>query len=355
MKISYIVNVNLNDKVARAVQISANAKSFHKLIGDNFECIAIGKKNKPFKSIWVNNIKKESSILRKLLFHIQSIKYIISTDIVYSRNIIILLLAILFSKRVVWEMHDGLTGLNLRIFKLIKNKLKIVVISNALKEYLFNDFQFNKENVLVAHDGVFLDNYDELRSFSKCELRDELSLPKDKKIVMHTGSLYKGRGAELFEVIIDSFPDIYFVQVGGTVENIKEWKKYYKKFENIKFVGHQDNLDLIKYQISADLLFLPMVKESPIWWCTSPMKLFEYMATGITILTTNIGSISEVVNNENSIVFDPTDKNDIITKINSFFENENEFNNLAINALNDIKKSYSWDIRVSNINDFIRK
>jgi glycosyltransferase involved in cell wall biosynthesis len=355
MKISYIVNVDLNDKQARAVQVYSNALMFHKYLKDDFSCVCIGKDNNIFKNIWVNNIKIESSKTRKLLFHIQSIKYILETDVVYSRNLSILWLASLFGKKIVWEMHDGISGANLKFFNKLFKKLKIVAISDGLNKYLINEYNFNKDNILIAHDGVFLENYDELRKTDKSILRKDLNLLENRTIVMHTGSLYKGRGAELFEVIIKNFPELYFVQVGGNTENIIAWKEYYREYNNILFIGHQNNDNLIKYQMSADLLFLPMTKNSPIWWCTSPMKVFEYMATSIPILGSNVGSVGEVISKRNSIIFNPEDEQTIIGGVKYFLANKEEAEKLANHALEDIENKYRWDLRVENIIRFIKK
>ena len=78
MKISYIVNMDLDDKEARVVQISSNAKVFYDKLGNDFRLVTAGniKKYDYHFPIWVNNIKQESSKLRKLLFHLGCIKYI---------------------------------------------------------------------------------------------------------------------------------------------------------------------------------------------------------------------------------------------------------------------------------------
>lgn len=353
MKISYIVNVDLTDKVARAVQVYSNAIAFGDLLGSDFECICIGKNTFPFKNIWVNNIKKESSKIRKLIFHISSIKYILNTDVVYSRNLSILYLAKMLNKEIVWEMHDSLDGNNLKIFNKLKKNLKVVVISSALRGYLIENFTFDNNKILVAHDGVFLETYTKIKKNKKYDLRLELNLPIDKYIVMHTGSLYKGRGAELFEVIIKNFPDLYFIQVGGTAKNIHEWEKYYEDYNNIIFIGHQNNETLIKYQISSDLLFLPMTKNSPIWWCTSPMKLFEYMASGVPILASNIGSVGEVLNKKNSIIFNPENEESIKSGVNYFLNNSRKCYQLSKKAVRDIEREFDWNIRVQKIVKFV--
>lgn len=351
MKISYIVNVDLNDKQARAVQVYSNALMFYKFLGDNFKLITPTSKKFDFNhTIWVNNIQRESSKLRKLLFHMGALKYILEADTIYSRNLSVLYLATFFGKNIVWEMHDGLKGFNLKTFNKLRDKLKVVVISNALKEYLNKELDYKKE-VLVAHDGVFVEKYDALRGKN---FRKELNLPLDKTIVMHTGSLYEGRGAEFFEVVIKNFPDVYFVQVGGSKDYVNKWQKHYKNYDNIQIIGHQNNDTLIKYQMSADLLFLPMTKNNPIWWCTSPMKLFEYMATGIPILASNIGSVGEVLTTNNSIVFNPEDEKTILDGINYFLNNRDSCKKLANNALKDIENKYEWNLRVEKIVEFIK-
>ena len=355
MKINYIVNINLDDKSARAIQVSSNAKIFYKELNDDFKLITAGKEKRYTYHIpiWVNNIKEESSKLRKFLFHTGSIKYILNSDIVYSRNLSVLYIASLFGKKIVWEMHDSLSSVNLKIFNKIRNKVKIVAISNALNRYLKTKLNYDKE-VLVAHDGVFLDKYNKLRNIPKEHLRKELKLPLDKIIVMHTGSLYEGRGAELFEIIIKNFPKIYFVQVGGSEEYVRKWENYYRGYKNIKIIGHQNNEILVKYQMSADLLFLPMTKKNPIWWCTSPMKLFEYMATGIPILASNIGSVGEILTPQNAIIFNPDEKASIVNGIKWFLHNREKAQKLANNALKDVREKYTWEIRVKKILEFIR-
>jgi glycosyltransferase involved in cell wall biosynthesis len=356
MKISYIVNVDLDDKAARIIQISSNAKLFYKKFGNDFQLITASKSKYNFnKAVWVNNIKAESSKLRKFLFHIGSLKYILNSDIVYSRNLSILWIANIFNKKIYWEMHDGLISTNnIKIFKKIFKNLNIITTSNAQLNQVKKDFPFYKKDILIARNGVFLEKYEILRNIDKNILREELNLPMNKIIVMHTGSLYKGRGAELFEIIIKNYPDLYFVQVGGTIENINEWKDYYKNYENIKFVGHQDNDVLVKYQMSADLLFYPITKNTATWWCCSPMKIFEYMATGIPILGSNIGSVGEVLTTNNSIVFNPEDEKTILDGINYFLNNRDSCKKLANNALKDIENKYEWNLRVEKIVEFIK-
>jgi glycosyltransferase involved in cell wall biosynthesis len=353
LKLKYIVNANLNGNFARSVQINSNSSAFSDCLGEKFECVAVGDNTGNYKHIWVNNIVNESSKLRKLLFHTQIIIDVSRADVVYSRNLSVLWLANILGKETVWEIHDAVSGTNMKIFEKLSNKIKVVAISEALKKYLLQAFQIEEHKILVAHDGVFLEKYDAQRDTKKSVLRAELDLPVDKTIVMHTGSLFAGRGAELFDSVIRNFPELCFVQVGGKPADIKCWQEHYRDFSNITFIGHQDNSTLVKYQLAADLMFLPMTKASSIWWCTSPMKLFEYMATGNPICTSRLGSLCEVVDENNSLQFDPENEQTIISAIQYFMDNREACTKLGAQCLTEVRKNYSWQNRVDKICRFI--
>ena len=121
----------------------------------------------------------------------------------------------------------------------------------------------------------------------------------------------------------------------------------------VLFSPHVDNNYLIQYQMSADLLFFPMTKLTPTWWCCSPMKIFEYMATGIPILTVNIGSTTEVLTDDNSIKFDPENSDSLIYGLKSFLKDENMAKKKANLALEQVKKNYTWENRAFHISEFL--
>ena len=83
----------------------------------------------------------------------------------------------------------------------------------------------------------------------------------------------------------------------------------------------------------------------------SPLKLFEYMATGRIIIASNLRVYRKVLkNNHNSIILNPQNTNKWIETINNIFAS-NKYDYLGINAKNDVKK-YTWEIRVNKIIKF---
>jgi glycosyltransferase involved in cell wall biosynthesis len=361
MKLKYIVNIDLNSKVARVVQIRAMANEFYNILGDDFECLVSQKSpfdDKYFEIIKSTSNKKESSLLRKLLFHIGAYKQIKNSSdetVIYSRNLSIVFLAHILGKKSAWELHDNLGKFNSFLLKKINN-LTIIAISEALINY-YNEYfkEIVKENelnqnIILARSGVYIDNYDKYNASQKRKLilLEQFKLPIDKTIIVHSGSLYEGRGAELFEIILSNFPDILFLQIGGKDKDISKWEKRYSQYLNIKFIPNQINNKLIEYQLCADLSFLPMTKQSPIWQYTSPMKAFEYMASRVPILCSDTGAVSEIINKNNAIIFDSEDENSLIEAIKYFQANQEEAKKLAQKAYQDVK-AYDWKNRAKNI------
>ena len=359
MKLYYITRVSIPAQSAQSIQITAMCKAFFRQkVGFKFiSPESAGNVNLAEEFDWEKI--KLSTKFKYLEFAFKSFvkTFKEKPSHVYTRDIVIAYLLSFLKIKVIYEAHKEPMSKTASLFMALlvnKNNFFLVTISKALKNYYIESYSFKDDKVLSCHDGVFLEKYDKLADIPKKQLRQELNLPIDKIIVMHTGSMYKGNDAMLFESVVDNFEDILFVQVGGSVRDLKKYKKLYKLFNNIIFIPHQNNDILVKYQMSADLLFYALARENALWWCTSPLKIFEYMATGIPILGSNIGSVSEVLNNSNSITFDPEDEKTIIKGVNTFL-NDREF---AIEragiALNNVKKKYTWRKRVIDITDFMK-
>jgi len=361
MKLFYITRVDIPSNSAQSIQIYAMCKVFAQ---ENIDFKLISPKNYKNENLQSEFRWDKVDIVFKrfkyLEFSVRSFLKVLKekpTNI-FTRDVFIAFILSFFNIKVVYEAHkeprSKIAHILLNYLK-NKNNFQLVVISNALKNFYIKDYNFQKEKILVCHDGVFLESYEKYRNISKDKLRGELNLPKDKFIVMHTGSLYKGKDAELFKVIIDNFPNILFVQVGGKEKEIQKYKDFYKKNNNIIFLPHQSHENIIKYQMSADVLFYALTKSNNLWQYTSPLKLFEYMATEIPILGSNIGSVGEVLNSENAIVFNPEDSNSIIKGMTWILNNRKEAKIRALNALKEVRYKYTWQKRVRKILSFLSK
>lgn len=344
---------------AQSVQIAAMCLAFSKYV-ENFKLISS-------QSIINQDMNREYNWIKvKLVTSFRYLEFVLKIFFfilreqpthIFTRDIVVAYVFGFWKIKIVYEAHkEPRTKTACWIMHRLKKKQNfvLVTISRALKQYYIKDYFFNNEKICDCHDGVFLNDYEKVRNIDKKTLRKSLSLPIDKIIVMHTGSLYAGRGVELFEIIVKNFSDICFVHIGGLKEDIENWRRYYQHYQNIVFVEHQESQQLIRYQMSADLLFYPLTQNTSTWWCCSPMKIFEYMATGIPILASNIGSIAEVLNEKNSFIFDPNDSETIVKQMQFILQHPDLAKYFGLMAYQDVQTNYTWEIRAKKILEFIK-
>ena len=155
--------------------------------------------------------------------------------------------------------------------------------------------------------------------------------------------------SKTFEAIVREFPDVLFVQVGGAEEDVIRYKRYYKGYNNILFVPHQLDSVVAKYQMSAGVLFYALTKSNKLWKYTSPLKLFEYMATRRPILASDIGSVSEILNANNAVIYDPKSKDSIVRGLKFIMQNRGHCMELSGQAYEEVKESYQWKHRANYI------
>jgi glycosyltransferase involved in cell wall biosynthesis len=141
--------------------------------------------------------------------------------------------------------------------------------------------------IITEHDGVDLERFSTLPT--KEELRRELNLRQDKRIICYAGSLYKGRGIELLLSVSKKLPqDLHVLIVGGRSGDLERYKGMALEMgcTNVHFTGFVLNNTVPKYLVASDVLVMPYQRNAEetsghvIADFFSPLKMFEYMASG---------------------------------------------------------------------------
>jgi glycosyltransferase involved in cell wall biosynthesis len=184
----------------------------------------------------------------------------------------------------------------------------MTVTTSALRNVLERStkFQFPNESLLVAPNGVELEKYDGLPS--PAEARRQLNLPEGLTVGF-TGHIYPGRGADLLFELAKQMPQVNFLWVGGTPELVDFWrvKLTDAKMTNVTMTGFVKHEIIPLYQAASDILLMPYSRSisassgQDIAEVINPMKMFEYMASGRTIVSADLPSIREVLNEGNAV------------------------------------------------------
>lgn len=333
---------------ARHNNIKEDAFAFYKL-KNNFEIIKI----KSFDFLrygkylgrlgfWLHSL----AFAFKLLF-----KNFNKNAIIYSREPEICWLFNLKGYKTIFESHNW--PKKDKLFKsLVKDNNRVIVITHGLKK-LFLENNWPAGKILVAPDGVDLNEFD--IDLAKESARKILKLP-GKKIVLYTGHLYEWKGAsDLAQATVFLGADCLTVFVGGTEDDVQIFKKKNKALlaeGKIAVHGHVRHHLIPVWLKAADVLVLPNKSRDDISkFYTSPLKLFEYMASKRPIVATDLPSLREILNEHNCVFCRPNDPEDLATKIRLVL-NSSSLEKVYQQAYVDVQK-YTWQKRAEKIIEFI--
>jgi glycosyltransferase involved in cell wall biosynthesis len=177
---------------------------------------------------------------------------------------------------------------------------------------------------------------------------------REMPTVMCTGHLYAGRGAELFLALAKSLSQAQFVWAGGRREDVQTWKQRAES-DNVRFTGFIPNRDLPLYQAAADVLLMPYSRSimgssgsADSAAVASPMKMFEYMAAGRAIVSSDLPVIREILNEKNAVFCKPEEIGDWRLAIEALLNDEVRRIELGKQARQDVR-GYTWVARAQRI------
>ena len=145
------------------------------------------------------------------------------------------------------------------------------------------------KNVIVVPNGVVLDN-----------LTGAREKEPHPPTLLYVGMLSEAWGVDLMlealPLVREAIPDVRFVVVGdGDFREALEAQTRALGLENaVSFCGRQPHDQLVTYIRQADV-GVALYKQREFIHYASPMKIREYMAAGLPVITTRIGQGEEVI------------------------------------------------------------
>ena len=253
------------------------------------------------------------------------------------------------------ELHDRPSGRLgprlLRWFAASRTPHRLLFITHALRRALDTEFDIRvpDEHAIIAPDGVDLERYLHLSSME--ELRSQLGLPSGL-LALYTGHLYPGRGMQVLEYLAQHLPDVHFVWLGGRPADVEHWRSRAAEqgLKNLQVLGFIENRLIPAYQSAADVLLMPY--ERVITTSSggntadicSPMKMFEYMAAGRAILSSDLPVLREVLNEENAILLPPEEPAVWVDALHRLSVDADLRQRLGSQARVDVEQ-YTWQSR----------
>lgn len=366
-KIIYISNVRLPTEKAHGIQIVEMCSAFVQA-GCDVELV-VSNRNTPIgesihsyyglpNNFTVTKIPcvdlvrwgKAGFVVQAITFTLSAFFYSLTRkDFIYTREVYVAAILSILNKFVIWETHDGRN--NFFVKRILRLGIPIVAITQGLKDY-YCKLGATEARVLVAPDAVDIEKFSTV--ITKSEACQKIS-QHDVMRVLYTGHLYPWKGAHILAEAAELLPgEVEVMFVGGTKKDITEFSQTFGSTPNILIVEKKHHSEMPIYMRSADVLVLPnSAKEDISRLYTSPMKLFEYMASGRPIVASDLPSLRQVLSEENSILVEPDNPHDLAKGIMRLLESPKLGKELAERSLVEVK-NYTWEKRADSILDFAK-
>ena len=357
MKIAYIAETSLTNKSAYTQHVVKMCDAFSQINHNVSLFLPEVKKKLKFKTIKkkfilnsknkieINSIlnRKSSNFILRLIFGLKVVLKLKKKnfDIILTRSFIASLFLSLFKIYHFLEIHSefkSFTKFYMMDLNFINSKyiIKKILISKALNKI----FKIEKNKVLILHDGNDLKNFKKFKKIKKI------------KTATYVGSFYKGRGIELLVSLAKQFKNINFKLYGQTNLNYKS------NIKNLKFFNYIEYRKVPEILAKSDLLLMPYEEKVYVRaknintanYC-SPLKMFDYLASGKIILSSKLEGICEVLkHNNNAIIVKNSKLESWIKVFNNLMDKSYNINRLQKNSYETAKK-YNWTKRASVIID----
>ncbi len=368
MKLIYIANARIPTEKAHGIQIMEMCRAFSdygevelwlprriNLIRKNpFDFYGLEKKFKIKKIPCLDIIFLGGG---KITFFVQTTTFFLfcklfllfrKYDFIYTREP----LAGKFFKNLFLEIHSLPEKIAPFYKKILREARAIVVLTGLTKEIIRN-LGVEEKKIFVAPDGVNIKKFS--LNITREEARKRVNLETDKKIILYSGSfyLYDWKGVDVLLKLSEIMPENFLVVlVGGYGSDIEKIKKTYGS-KNLVLRGQRPYGEIPYFLKSADILVLPNKKgDRASEKYTSPLKLFEYMASGTPIVASNLPSLREILNENNSVLVEPDNPESLAEGIKKLMEDKELAQRISSRALSDAQ-NFTWQKRAEAILNFI--
>jgi len=309
----------------------------------------------PFEIIWL----KENLAFRRYDFALKATRKALQLkpDLVYTWMLQAAVLSLWHRIPVMLELHDRIRGkIAPTLFKSILHSRiprLLLPITRALVDVLERELSISipAKLIHIAPSGIELERYADLPQAE--DTRKLLGLPEGLT-AGYSGHFYSGRGMDLLLSLANSFPGVNFLWVGGQDKAVAEWRQrlHEQGVANVTLTGFIPNQRIAVYQAACDILLMPYELSiagsgggNTADIC-SPMKMFEYMAAGRAIMTSDLPVLREVLNEQNAVFCATQDIEAWEMAFGKLINDPIKRQTLGEHAIKDVQ-AYSWNERAT--------
>ncbi|MCY4071473.1 MAG: glycosyltransferase family 4 protein [Chloroflexi bacterium] len=283
----------------------------------------------------------------------------IHADVFYSRDeLLLVLLSWLKPKRsLAYEAHlfpSSRRGAALQR-AVCRGVGSVIAITPQLRDDLVEMRDADARRIIAAHDGIRRARFETLPD--TFEARRRLGWDDDAFLVGYVGSLKmigldKGVGTLL--AAIANVEGAQLALVGGQSVDARALKRQWIELglpeDRLIPVGHVPPGDVPLYLRAFDVCAMPHPATAQFARYTSPLKLFEYMASACAIVASDLPGWSDVLQNGETALLVPPDNVGAWSAAIHALQRDSELRRkLGAKAREQVMANYTWTVRAKRI------
>lgn len=228
-----------------------------------------------------------------------------------------------------------------------KRILQHVDLTFVVSDLLCDNKRPHARAIHIIPNAVDINHFGQAAGNSATIAEDILHIPHP--IIGFHGNLSDRIDIDLLDWLAGRKKEWSFVLVGGKEGNIKN-KQLLMKFaerKNVCLLGNKPYEDLPGYLKAFDVCLIPFREDDLFSLSCSPLKLYEYLATGKPIVSTNLPGVLPF----NSFIRIAKSKEEFEQHIKEALQEKPEVNEKRIK----ISEAHSWKKRAEEVIDVLEK
>ncbi|MFK5881566.1 MAG: glycosyltransferase family 4 protein [Sulfurospirillum sp.] len=250
------------------------------------------------------------------------------------------------------EMHEESfayffsKSINKQKIKSLFKKVNFFIFTNQSQlEFYKKEFQNIPKNFVILYNGVEIEKFTNAR------------FEKNFKIT-YLGQFNVWKNVELIFKSLCLLDKKYTLRIAGGKDDKQSYEyinglieKYNIDKKRINYLGYVKNAEVVKKVLdNSNVLLLPLGNNIQSKYLTSPMKLFEYMATNIPVVSIKYPSITSIIKN-NEIYLSDDNANSFAQNI----EKASIYDNKKIKLMNILSENFSYKKRSEKFDKYLQK
>lgn len=235
---------------------------------------------------------------------------------------------------------------------------RLIPVSEGLKILVLKHYPVDHANVLPISNGT---NPEKFRPIPQTEAREQIGISSDSQVIGFIGSCYSYHGVQHLikaaRLVLQEKPETKFIIAGDGAQR-QEWIELTKSlhiYNSFQFPGVVPFDRAPVYINSFDICVAPWDIELFNKTAGSPMKLFDYLACGKPVITSQVYGVYKIVKKYNcGVVIDVKNSELFSETLLNLLENSKNRKVMGKRGREAILKYFTWEKTSKNIEKVLR-